>query len=208
MSVHGAAKRFGVPLTTLRDRVDGRVHLDTLHAGAAPLFNQEQESNIVEHVKTMSEISYGYTRAEVVDLASDYAVNLGLRDKGNDLTMKWYYNFIKRWPELHAVKPSGLSELRAKAASPECIDKYFAELDTILTKYDLKEKPLVYNVDEKGINTGGGKPPHIVTAKGKIVQVVAPERSQNITVLGCGNADGANIPLIWSFLVKDFCQNC
>lgn len=70
MSVHGATKRFGVPLTTLKDRVDGRV-------GAATLFNQEQESNIVEHVKTMSEIGYGYTRAEVVDLASDYAVNLG-----------------------------------------------------------------------------------------------------------------------------------
>lgn len=86
----------------------------------------------------MSGISYGYTRPEVVDLTSDYAVNLGLREKGNDLAMKWYYNFIKRWPELHAVKPSGLSELRAKAASPECIDKYLAELDTILTKYDLK----------------------------------------------------------------------
>ena len=77
MSVHGTAKRFGVPLTTWRDRVDGRVHLDTLHAGAAPSFNQKQESNIVEHVKTMSEIGYGYIRAEVVDLASDYAVNLG-----------------------------------------------------------------------------------------------------------------------------------
>jgi hypothetical protein len=34
-------------------------------------------------------------------------------------------------------------------------------LDSIFTKYDLKEKSqLVYNVDEKGINTGGGKPPH------------------------------------------------
>lgn len=118
MSVNGAAKRFGVPLTTPRDRVDGRVHLDTLHAGTAPMFNQEQESNIVEHVKRMSEIIYGYTRPEVVDLTSDYAVNLGLRDKGNDLTVKWYYNFIKCWPELHAVKPSGLSELRAKAALP------------------------------------------------------------------------------------------
>ena len=41
-SVNGAAKRFGVPLATLRDRVDGRVHLDTFHAGAAPMFNQEQ----------------------------------------------------------------------------------------------------------------------------------------------------------------------
>jgi hypothetical protein len=41
-----------------------------------------------------------------------------------DLTMKWYYNFIKCWPELHAVKPSELSELRAKAASP----RFFGEI--------------------------------------------------------------------------------
>jgi hypothetical protein len=50
------------------------------------------------------------------------------RDKGNDLTMKWYYNFIKRWPELHAVKPSGLSELRAKAASSEPTELNFTKL--------------------------------------------------------------------------------
>jgi hypothetical protein len=47
MSVHGAAKRFGVPLTTRRDRVDGRVHLDYLYAGAAPSFNQEQDKQQV-----------------------------------------------------------------------------------------------------------------------------------------------------------------
>jgi hypothetical protein len=41
----------------------------------------------------------------------------------HELTMKLYYNFIKRWPELHAVKPSSLSELRAKSASPACIKK-------------------------------------------------------------------------------------
>jgi hypothetical protein len=66
----------------------------------------------------------GLTRAEVVNLATDYAVSLHLRERGKELTMKWYYNFIKRWPELHAVKPSSLSELRAKSASPACIKKY------------------------------------------------------------------------------------
>jgi hypothetical protein len=38
--------------------------------------------------------------------------------------------------ELHAVKPSSLSELRAKSASPACIKKYFDELGKILKKYD------------------------------------------------------------------------
>ncbi|KAJ8321017.1 hypothetical protein KUTeg_002604 [Tegillarca granosa] len=143
----------------------------------------------------MSQLGYGYTRSEVVTLSSDYAVDLGLRDDGKDLTMKWFYNFIRRWPEIHIRKPSSLSELHAKSTSPECINNYFTELDKILTKYDLKDKPhLIYNVDEKGINTGGTKPPNIVTSKEKVAQVVTSERSQTITVLGCGNAAGANIP--------------
>lgn len=106
LSVHGAAKQFQVPLTTLRDRVDGRISIDVVSSKPPPLFTHEQESYIVEHIKTMSEIGYGYTRAEVLNLASDYAVDLGIREKGKDLTMKWYYNFMRRWPELHAVKPS------------------------------------------------------------------------------------------------------
>ena len=53
-------------------------------SGPPPLFTQEQESYNVEHAKTMSEIGYGYTRAEVLSLASDYAFDLGVREKGND----------------------------------------------------------------------------------------------------------------------------
>lgn len=61
-------------------------------------------------------------------------------------------------------------------------------------KYNLAGKPhLLYNVDEKGIHTGGGKPPHIVTSVNEIAQVVTPERSKTVTVLGCGNAAGFSI---------------
>jgi hypothetical protein len=55
--------------------------------------------------------------------------------------MKWYNNFIKRWPELHTVKPSNLSKLRVKSASPAFIKKYFDELEKMLKKYDLCDKP-------------------------------------------------------------------
>ncbi|KAJ8317134.1 hypothetical protein KUTeg_005038 [Tegillarca granosa] len=185
ISVHGAAKRFGVPVTTLRDRVDGRIHIDCCTIGAPPLFTLDQEAAIFNHIKIMSEIGYGYTRSEVVDIASDYAIDLGLKERGNDLSLKWYYGFMKRWPELSCNMPSGLSELRARAVTPERIGRYFIELDTILEKYSLKDKPhLIYNVDEKGIITGGGKRPKIVKAQ-KRPQVVTSERSQTTTVFGC-----------------------
>ena len=130
-----------VPLTTLRDRVDGRVNIDCCQAGVPSLFSQEEESFLVEHLKPMAEIGYGLTRTEVVNLATDYAISLHLREKGKELTMKWYNNFIKRWPELHTVKPSNLSKLRVKSASPAFIKKYFDELEKMLKKYDLCDKP-------------------------------------------------------------------
>jgi hypothetical protein len=38
-------------------------------------------------------------------------------------------------------KPRTLAIVRAKAASEENVTAYFQQLDTILTKYNLKEKP-------------------------------------------------------------------
>lgn len=55
---------------------------------------------------------------------------------------------MRKRPELHDVKPSGLLELRAKTASPKCISKYLKELIAITEKHELADKPkLIFNVD-------------------------------------------------------------
>ena len=67
---------------------------------------------------------------------------------------KWFYNFLKRWPELSVIQPSGLEMVRARSSSPEIIGKYYAEWRAILEKYDLMSRPeCIYNFDEKGINS-------------------------------------------------------
>lgn len=53
-------------------------------------------------------------------------------------------------------------------------------------------------MDEKCILTGGGKHPKIVSTQ-KRPQVVTPERSQNVTVFGAGNAAGTQIPPYFVF---------
>lgn len=35
----------------------------------------------VDHVPSMAKVGYGYTRAELSNLATEYAVDLGLREK-------------------------------------------------------------------------------------------------------------------------------
>ena len=126
-----------MPLTTLRDRVDNRISVDTTSSGPSPLFNQMREAELEEHIKDMAYVRYGYTRSEILNMATDYAVYLGKRANDDKVfSMNWFYGFISRWPELRVIKPSILSEQRAKCASEESLNNYFEELNKIIRKYD------------------------------------------------------------------------
>ena len=193
--VYRASREYAVPLTTYRDKVDNRVYVACTKPGPATLLSQLEEAKLVAHNKDLAAVGYGYTRAEVITMASDYAVHLGKRGEDEkSLSMQWFYSFMSRWPELHVVKPFSLSEQRTRCASEESITNYFEEFDRILTKYDLKDKPQsLYNIDEKGINTEY-KPPNVVAGRGYQPQTVNSESSKTVTLIGAGNAHGCPIP--------------
>ena len=129
--VERAAKRFGVPINTLKDRVRGRVSVDTVKSGPSPLFSLEQETLLCNHLSTMAEIGYGYSRQETLNVASDYAHHLGLCGKSHRLSLQWLYNFLKRWPELKGKAPRSLEIACVKSGTRPVIDAYFAELGRI-----------------------------------------------------------------------------
>ena len=81
LPVYRAAKEFKVPLTTLRDRVDNRVSIDCTKTGPEPLLSQIEEAKLVKHLQDLTSVGYGYTRAEVVSMATDYAIYLGKKQK-------------------------------------------------------------------------------------------------------------------------------
>ena len=74
--IRTTAREFGVPEASLRHRLCGRVNPESVHSGPQPMFSNEEEAYLVEHIKAMSECGYGYGRAEVVTMASAYAVYL------------------------------------------------------------------------------------------------------------------------------------
>ncbi|KAJ8301136.1 hypothetical protein KUTeg_020123 [Tegillarca granosa] len=199
VSVRKAAKLYDVPLTTLRDRVDGRCSVETVKSGPEPLFSQEEEVRLVNFVSYMASLGYGLSRTHVLEVASDLAIYLGKRDRHHPLSMYWFYDFMGRWPELHVVKPRGLTAVRAQSASPKVIDRYFVELKSTLTKYNLLDKPQsIYNLDEKGISTEH-RPPNIVAKRGVSSQAITSPRGANTTIIGCGNALGQQIPPYYIF---------
>lgn len=201
-SVRKAAMQYNVPTQTLRDRVKGNVDLEKVTMGPAPLLGQEEEAMLVSHLKAMASFGYGYTRKEVTNMASDYAIQLRKRTKQQKpLTLKWFRGFMKRWPDLKVVKPRALEYQRAKSSNPENVQRYFVELSSILTKYNLFDKPhRIFNVDEKGI-TLNHAPPHVVSGTGDTPQAVTTGKSYTVTILGCGSASGVAIPPYFVFPV-------
>ena len=91
-----ASKQFGLPKNTLKDRVLGIVHPETVIMGREPVFTALEEATIVDQIKIMANYGYGYTRHELADIASDYAFQLGKRNKENPITIKWAVSFWGR----------------------------------------------------------------------------------------------------------------
>lgn len=198
MPVKRASKVYGVPVQTLRDRVLGKVEPECETTGRKPVLSMYDEAKIVEHIRTMSGYGYGYTLQEVADIASEYAVLLGLRTSDNPLTLRWMEGFRKRWPEVKVSKPRSLEHVRAKMTSEVIVNSYFQNLEKAMLKQNVLDKPhRIFNVDEKGISLDH-KPPHIVSCSDGPLAVTTG-KSKTITILGCGSAGGVAIPPYFIF---------
>ncbi|KAJ8311359.1 hypothetical protein KUTeg_010714 [Tegillarca granosa] len=195
LTVAKAARKYmyNIPDQTLWDRVSGYIDAEAFHSGPAPVFNVDQEARLIKY---MESIGYGYTRADVLDIATDYTVQLGLRPSDKPLSFKWFYGLLERWQkDLKVWRPQTISDLRAKATSRESISKYFEEMHKILEKYELLDTPqCIYNLDEKGI-TQNVNPQQVVGSADHEPQVLIDEKSGTTTIIGCGSAKGHQIPL-------------
>ena len=58
----------------------------------------------------MASTGYGYNKSGVQYMARDYAISLNKPVKSKDsLSNDWFYEFLKRWPDLKIVKPQKLA---------------------------------------------------------------------------------------------------
>lgn len=153
LPVQTVARKYGVPSQTLRDRVKGLINPESCSPGPETLFSKEEELILVEHTEVMSQLGYGYSNIQLQHLAGEMAFDFGRRRTNKALTNTWLYSFLSRWhPRLSSQNPRRLESNRAKGTTPEVVYQYYTNLEEILEKYNLKDKPhLIYNLDETGL---------------------------------------------------------
>lgn len=203
--VQRAARTYGVPEQTLRDRVKGFVNHFSAKQGGETFFSHEEEVVLMEHLKTMAQLGYGFTNTQLQHTAGELAFDMGKKKNNKPMSNCWLYGFMKRWNgQLASLKPRKLDSNRARSTTPENITEYYRNLKDIFDKYNFHVKPhLIYNVDETGLQPEH-RPPNVIAPPNTKPQAITSPRSTTTTVIACANAVGNSIPPYFVFKGKRF----
>jgi len=119
LKAHAAAKRYGIPSSTLYDNVKGKS--SKRYGGAPTVLTAAEEKEIVTACQVLQEFGFPLTTNVVGQIVKDYLTSTERRNPFTDLTpgYEWWQGFLRRWPVLRQRKPEHLPRNRAQGARPE-----------------------------------------------------------------------------------------
>ena len=193
MPVKRVATVYGVPRSTLRDRVSGNVEHGT-KPGPSPYLSNAEETELANVLVDVAKAGYGKSRSEIRRLAENVACDKKVL-KHKKISDGWYRRFMARQSQLSLRKGDATANVWMDCLNPEAMKQYFDLLKDVLEENDLMDSPgQIYNVDETGMPLDH-RPPKIVTKKGqKKVRYRTSGNKSQITVIGCVSASGHAIP--------------
>ena len=190
-SVRKAAMEYGVPKSTLGDRVSGRVTHGTV-SGPPKYLSEQEEEELVRFILGCVSVGYPKTRKEILSLVQTQVEK--------SISHGWLDSFCKRHPNLTFRTPAPLSIARAIAVDEDALGRYFDLLERTLGDNGLLEKPCqIFNMDETGMPLSPQSPKCVFTRGEKNpVNIDGGDKAQ-ITVVACVSAAGYCIPpmVIW-----------
>ena len=148
-SVRQVATMFGVPRTTLQDRLAGRKPNKTSKQSMQRL-SPEEEDSVERCVFQMGAWGWPMTINAVETLAETLLKGKGDNDR---LGHNWYKNFLARHPNLKTQRSRCFDQARKDASDCQILQEWFELYQTIQLQYDIAEED-IYNIDEKGCMKG------------------------------------------------------
>lgn len=212
ISVRKAASVYGIPRSTIHDRVtnkyDGRSK-----CGAKSVLTETEEARLAAWAVTMSQIGYGRTRKELVCTVKKILDEDGRKNpfKNNTPGKDWLKSFFQRHPELSVRTTLQLGKERA-LISPAKVQKWYDDLqrfiDTEVKDTSiLKDPSRIYNADESGFSLCP-KGSQVIGYKGApVVYNFTNSDKTQLTVMACMSASGHFVPPMIVYPGKRFGYN-
>ena len=198
VSANQAADAHGVPRSTLKDRLNGRVTHGT-KPGPRPYLDSREESELVDYLFNAAKTGFGKTRQQIKCIAENVAKEKGIL-KSNRISNGWWRRFLARQPQLALRREDTTGHVRMDAINHENIQNYYQLLKDVLDEHNLMDHPKqIYNMDETGMPFDP-RPPKVAAPKGlKKVRYRSSGQKGQVTV-GC--ASGQAIPTFVIFDAK------
>ena len=198
ISLNEASCSFGIPLSTLGDKVRGR---RPIKARSKFLLTEDEEAKLSDWLVIFPERSLGRTVEDLKDKVKEILELRGDEGRRSDGRpgKDWVRSFRKRHPELTIRTPQNLGKERA-LVTEEDVEAWFTTAKAYLDRQDpdlLKSADRIYNTDETGFGLSPGQKRIIAPMGIKHLYSMSNSTRQTITVLACGGASGEFLrPLI------------
>jgi hypothetical protein len=137
ISINKASELYGVPKTTLKDRLSRRVVHGT-KPGPKPYLRPEEE--LVDHLTKLSDVGLPKTRREVMQIAENVATAKGML-KAVHISGGWWRRFLERNPGVSSRASDTTAGVRIDAINEENMKKYFDLLEEVYNDLDFKDHP-------------------------------------------------------------------
>lgn len=216
ISIREAADKYGVPRSTLQDRLKAisrgqEVNLQAKLGRFDNTFTEEQSQQLYNHIKDLDNRLMPLTRVEFLKLAFQFAEKLKISHRFNKekkmAGKDFFYSFSKKYPDIVLRTPESTSIARAVGFNKPQVDRFYDQLDQLLQKYKFPPSK-IYNADETGVSTVH-KNEKVISVKGKkqVGKLTSNERGRNITLMFAMSVTGHFVPPLFIFPRKRMDRN-
>jgi len=193
MGFKKAAQQFAVPKTTLERYVKKKKEnpdfvIDKTSGKYKCVFNEQQELELVDYLKSMEKRLFGLTMLDFRKLAFQLAEINGCSHRFNQTDrmagQDWMNSFLLRHPDLSLRKPEATSGARAMGFNKVAYTQFFNLLTGCIDKYKLNANR-IYNCDETGITVNPKGQSKVLATKGKrqVGILTSVERGETVTAV-------------------------
>ena len=133
LSVRGAAKRFNVPVETLRRRIIGLVDMDC-RPGPRPVFSKREKEKLSNYCIQMADMYFSLLKEVVMHSTFLLAEKSGLKHpfKNGKAGRAWFEGFLSRNPQLSIHQTLSFSVARTASANKETVTDFLVSLDSCM----------------------------------------------------------------------------
>ncbi|KAJ3979034.1 hypothetical protein F5890DRAFT_1421919 [Lentinula detonsa] len=188
-----AARDFNVPYDTLRNRLRGVQQRRQAHQNEV-LLTAGEKKVVVEWIKFLGFAGVPVCKRTIRPKIKAILEAKGRRVTDRSVSKSWLRGFLhENKDSLKVARGSGLDPKRAQAFNFTTVNRYFDQLGGILTENEIPWEN-VYNMDEKGVQMGGGRKNSqvkFIFSRGDKKQYwQRSDDFQLVTIINCVCADG------------------